>query len=79
MEDNSRRKRFTKVAGNRVQKIIDYLNLLQNCSNRRNYEYDEEDVNHMFDEITKALKEAKAVYANELGKGNGKSGFSFNK
>ena len=45
MAENSRRKRFTKVATNRVQKIIDYLNLLQNCSNRRNYEYDEDDVN----------------------------------
>ena len=79
MAENSRRNRFTKVATNRVQKIIDYLNLLQNCSNRRNYEYDEEDVNHMFEEISKALKDAKAVYANELSKGNGKSGFTFNK
>ena len=79
MNENSKRKRFTKVATNRVQKIIDYLNLLQNCSNRRNYEYDEDDVNHMFEEISKALKDAKAVYANELSKGNGKSGFTFNK
>ena len=76
---NVRRERFTKVATNRVQKIIDYLNLLQNCSNRRNYEYDEEDVNHMFEEISKALKETKAVYSNELSKGNGKSGFTFKK
>lgn len=79
MGAKSRRERFTKVATNRVQKIIDYLNLLQNCSNRRNYEYDEEDVNHMFEEISKALKDAKAVYANELSKGNGKSDFTFNK
>ncbi len=79
MEKNSKRERFTKVATNRVQKIIDYLGLLQNCSNRNNYEYDEEDVNHMFDEIGKALREAKAVYSNELNKANGKGGFSFNK
>ena len=79
MNNNTRRKRFTKVATNRVQKIIDYLNLLQNCSNRRNYEYDEEDVHHMFEEISKALKEAKAVYTNQLSKGNGKSDFTFNK
>ena len=31
------------------------------------------------EEISKALKDAKAVYANELSKGNGKSGFTFNK
>jgi hypothetical protein len=76
MEDNSRRKRFTKVASNRVQKVIDYLTLLQNCANRRNYEYDEEDVSHMFEEISKVLRETKAVYANELNKNN-KVGFSF--
>lgn len=79
MQENSRRIRFTKVACKRVQKIIDYLNLLQNCSNRRNYEYDEDDVNHMFEEITKVLRETKAVYSNELGKVNGKSEFTFNK
>ena len=56
MEESSKRKRFTKVATNRVQKIINYLDLLQNCSNRNNYEYDEEDVNHMFDEINKAIR-----------------------
>lgn len=79
MDETTKRKRFTKVATNRVQKIIDYLALLQNCSNRNNYEYDEDDVNHMFDEISKALREAKAVYTNEMNKASGKGGFSFNK
>ena len=79
MEESSKRKRFTKVATNRVQKIINYLDLLQNCSNRNNYEYDEEDVNHMFDEINKAIRDAKAVYTNELNKTTGKGSFSFNK
>ena len=79
MAESTKRKRFTKVATNRVQKIIDYLTLLQNCSNRNNYEYDEEDVNHMFDEISKALRDVKTVYTNELNKTTGKAGFSFNK
>lgn len=79
MDESTKRKRFTKVATNRVQKIIDYLALLQNCSNRNNYEYDEDDVNHMFDEISKALRESKAVYTNEMNKASGKGGFSFNK
>ena len=76
MAENSRRERFTKVATNRVQKIIDYLNLLQNCSNRRNYEYDEEDVNHMFEEINRVLKETKNVYMVELNRST-KTGFNF--
>lgn len=79
MNNTTKRQRFTKVATNRVQKIIDYLALLQNCSNRNNYEYDEEDVNHMFEEIGKALRESKTAYTNELNKAVGKGGFSFNK
>lgn len=79
MAESTKRQRFTKVATNRVQKIIDYLTLLQNCSNRNNYEYDEEDVAHMFDEISKALRDTKAVYANEMNRAAGKGGFSFNK
>ena len=54
MEKSLKRQRFEKVASNRVQKILDFLNLLQNCSNRNNYEYTEDDVEHMFSEIQKA-------------------------
>lgn len=79
MVETTKCKRFTKVATNRVQKIFDYITLLQNSSNRNNYEYIEEDVNHMFDEISKAIREAKAVYVNEMNKAIGKGGFSINK
>ena len=77
MEKSEKRQRFEKVASNRVQKIIDYLNLLKNCSNRNNYEYFEEDVQLMFSEIQKTLRDAKNAYDTELTKKN-KSGFSFN-
>ena len=78
MAESAKRLRFTKVASTRVSKVINYLNLLQNCSNRSNYEYDADDVDQMFSEITKALKDAKNVYLNELSKQN-KTGFTFNK
>lgn len=55
MAKTEKRQRFEKVAGNRVQKILDTLTLLQNCSNRNNYEYSESDVEQMFSEISKAL------------------------
>lgn len=77
MEAKSKRERFEKVAGNRVQKIIDFLTLLQNCSNRNNYEYTQEDVEHMFTEIQKTLKETRAKYQSELNKVS-KTGFQFN-
>ena len=79
MVQSIKRSRFTKVASARVTKIINYLNLLQNCSNRNNYEYDAEDVELMFTEISKALRDAKAAYSNELNKQSGKGGFSFKK
>ncbi len=76
MEKTQKRERFEKVAGNRVQRILDTLQLLKNCSNRNNYEYSESDVEQMFSEITKALKESRAAYTNELCKAN-KKGFTF--
>ena len=51
MEKSQKRQRFEKVASNRVQKILNLLSLLQNCSNKNNYEYTEDDVEHMFTEI----------------------------
>lgn len=73
-----RRERFEKVASNRVQKIIDYLNLLGNCSNKNNYEYTERDVELMFKEINRRLKEAKILFDKELNK-TSKGGFKFEK
>ena len=76
MAKSEKRQRFEKVASNRVQRILDTLTLLQNCSNRNNYEWDENDVERMFSEITKKVKETKAAYTNELTKTK-KHGFSF--
>lgn len=76
MAEISKRERFTKVASNRVQNVLHYLNLLKNCANRNNYEYTQEDVDKMFGEITRVLKDVKAVYTNEQNKQNSKD-FSF--
>lgn len=73
---SDRRQRFEKVASNRVQRILDTLDLLQNCSNKNNYEYTEKDVELMFSELAKKLKETKTVYINELSKTT-KQGFTF--
>lgn len=77
MESSKKRVRFEKVASGRVQRVLNTIELLKNCSNRSNYEYSKEDVEKMFSSMSRALKEAKNVYESELGKQN-KSGFSFN-
>ena len=76
MENTTKRQRFENVASNRVQRILDTLQLLQNCSNKNNYEYTEKDVDKMFSEISSAVKDAKQADIKELNKGN-KSGFKF--
>ena len=75
---SKRRERFEKVASNRVQKIIDYLSLLGNCANKNNYEYTEKDVDLMFREINRALKETKTLFDKEFNKIS-KGGFTFEK
>lgn len=76
MGNITKRERFENVASNRVQRILDTLQLLQNCSNKNNYEYTEKDVERMFSEISSAVKAARQAYIRELNKGN-KSGFKF--
>lgn len=76
MAASEKRQRFEKVAGNRVCKILDTIQLLKNCANRNNYDYSDKDVDKMFGEISKALKEAQTTYKNELAKIN-KKGFTF--
>ena len=77
MAKTEKRQRFEKVAGSRVQKVLDTLQLLKNCSNRNNYEYSEADVELMFSEIAKGLKDARSAYSGELNKIS-KKGFTFN-
>lgn len=61
MED-SKRARFVKIAENRTNKILDMLRLLANCSNKSNYEYDEDDVKQIFAAIEKELKATKNAF-----------------
>ena len=74
MEIN-KRERFEKVASNRVQKVINILELIANCANKNNYEYSEKDVELMFKEINRAVKEARVMFEKELNKT--KTGFKF--
>lgn len=64
----SKRDRFEKVASKRVQYIIDKLELLSNCSNRNNYDYNDEDVKKMFVVIRDQVKKAESKFNDELSK-----------
>lgn len=73
-----KRERFVKVAEKRVQKIIGLILHLQECSSRKRYEYDLDDVNYMFDEMTKALNKTKSIFLKGLNNDE-ETNFSFKK
>jgi hypothetical protein len=56
------RDRFVRIAENRVNRILNALDSLGNCSNRRNYDYSDTDVKKIFSEIEKKLKETRSMF-----------------
>lgn len=73
---SKRRERFEKVASKRVENIINFIDLLGNCSNKNNYEYSQDDVEKMFREIHRALKVASNSFESQVKKSN-KNTFTF--
>jgi len=64
------RKRFVKIVERRVNTILNNLDSLGKCSNKRNYEYSEADMKKVFREIDKKFKEIKMLFN---GKGSTKA------
>ena len=63
-----KRLRFEKIASNRVQRIIDTLASLSNCSNKNNYEYSKDDVDKMFRIIREKLKDTELTFNSKISK-----------
>jgi len=58
----TRHERFKRVASKRTNEILEKIRILGNCSNKSSYEYTEEEVNKIFNEIDKQLKLTKAKF-----------------
>ena len=56
------RERFKKLATLRTNIVLKRLKVLGNCSNRSAYEYMEEDINKIFSEIERRVREIKAKF-----------------
>jgi len=61
-KNNIKRERFVRIVESRVNKILYNLDNLGKCSNKRNYEYSEEQVRKIFKEIEGKLKETKSQF-----------------
>ena len=57
-----KRDRFVRIVESRVNKIISSLDNLGKCSNKRNYEYSENDVRKTFREIDRKVKETRLQF-----------------
>ena len=58
-KEDIKRERFVRIIEIRVNRILDDLEKLGNCSNKKNYKYSEDDVKTIFSAIDKKTKEIK--------------------
>ena len=60
MQKETKKERFDRISEARKIKILDGIRLLENCSNKSNYEYTNDEIENIFADIEKALHSAKA-------------------
>lgn len=58
----NKRERFKKLGVYRTNEVLKRLRVLGNCANRSAYEYTEEDINKIFSEIEKRVREIKSKF-----------------
>ena len=54
--------RFKRLATKRTNIVLDRIRVLGNCANRNAYEYSEADVNRIFSEIERRVKETRSKF-----------------
>lgn len=57
-----KRDRFIRIVERRVNRILADLDSLAKCSNRKNYDYSDEDVKKIFNEIERKVRESKLLF-----------------
>lgn len=67
MDQNSgkaqKRERFKRLAQYRTNEVLKRLRVLGNCSNKSVYAFDEDDINKIFSEIEKRVREIKSKFS----------------
>jgi hypothetical protein len=62
VSEKDKRERFKRLATYRTNEVLKRLKVLGNCSNRSTYSYSREEINKIFSEIDKKVKEMKAKF-----------------
>ena len=61
----TKKERFERISQARKDKILDTLRLLENCSNKSNYDFTDDQITSIFSEIESALEDAKAKFTTD--------------
>ena len=61
----TKKQRFDRIANARKDKILDTLRLLENCSNKSNYDYTDEDINNIFENLEQAIRDVKSKFTSD--------------
>lgn len=59
---DKRRDNFRRLAVARTKEVLRRLKILGNCANRSHYDYTEEEINKIFSEVEKKVREAKMKF-----------------
>lgn len=64
----NKHEKFIRLAEKRTNDTLNKLRLIGNISNRRNYDYSEEEIKEIFSAIEKEVAATKNLFYRELGK-----------
>lgn len=62
MKNETKEDRFKRIAERRVQRVLDSLRSLSQCSNKRMYRWDEDQLQKIWDAIEHALQTCKGSF-----------------
>ena len=65
MQKETKRERFERISVSRHEKVIDAIRLLENCSNKSNYDYTQDEIDNIFSSIEDALTEARESFTHD--------------
>ena len=68
MRGEDKSQRFVRVAEKRVQNVLDSIRRLSQCSNRRMYEWENEQLKKIWNAIDEELKNCKESYKTDRAK-----------
>ena len=64
MKGETKESRFKRIAEKRVQRVLDSVKSLSQCSNKRMYKWNDEQLKKIWDAIDKELEACKASFEN---------------